>query len=287
MFAAASIRDVDSIHSSKHSLHSAHSTHSSHYTKDTTSKYNYPAFRTSISEKAPKCNSIDTKSYDSDAVDEANIQRKLILGKDVRNEFVSMKKGLEKEEKRKQREKDDVRMQERRWNETRLADKRSREESNQGFGRSNRTRDNRLVLNEENIRRSSRAERHRGWSHNDDDDRFQRSSRAGSSRSTRTRDKSRGHSPARSAGAHSEPDYISKHRQSSLDRGRERSHGGSRTRSHSSGTQSRRKRDYYEDRDAYSDYDYDDRSKDRYNSYRSSRSGTHRSRSRSSNRHHR
>ncbi|KAL4227161.1 hypothetical protein ACF0H5_015134 [Mactra antiquata] len=280
-------RGGSSVHSSVHSsIHG--SVHSSKHSM-------YPAFRSTITDKNPKCNSIDTKSYDSEAVD-GEVKLKPAI-KNVKHEFDSMRRGLQREKYRQEREEADLIKEEARWREAQRADKQNRAESNRGLGRSNRNRrEDRMILTDENIKQSLRHARNAGRSFDD------RSSRKGSTRSTRSRHKS--HSPSRSHSTHrgyrTDSDYnYSEYDDDDRDRGRQRtrSQSGRSQRSSSTGM-SRRHRDY--DRDDYSDYDdrhsrHRHHSRERYSEDEhrsrhdrsSHRSGHQRSRSQSSGRRHR
>ena len=260
----------------------------------------YPAFRTTISEKHGTCNSIDTRSYDSDQVDlpkKGDTKLKPAI-KNVQHEFDSMRRGLQRENLRKAQEAEEYRYEEARRQEHQRADRLGRTESNRGLGRSNRTRKPEMLLTDENIKHSLRQARDKGRTFDD------KGSHRGSTRSSRTRNKS--HSPSRSVDNYTRSyradsdynysDYGSDHHR---DRGRNRSRSvGSRpSQRSSSGTHSRRKRDYSNDRDAFSDYDdrrrrhrHDSRerySEDEYRSRRDSssyRPSTHRSRTNSTGR---
>lgn len=199
-----------SVHSSKHSM--------------------YPAFRTTISEKHPTCNSIDTQSYDTEEVDSSkhggkNGDAKLKPAiKYVGHEFDSMRRGLQRENLRKAVEEKELRNEEARRREHQQLDRRGRAESNRGLGRSNRPRkEDRLILTDENLKNSLRHARDKGRSFDD------KNSRKGSTRSLRSRNKS--HSPSRSVDSYryrTDSDYNYSDR---YDDDWERERGRSRSRS--------------------------------------------------------
>ncbi|WAR26062.1 hypothetical protein MAR_011766, partial [Mya arenaria] len=136
-----------SVHSSVHI--SKHSTHNSALA--------YPALRNTISAQHGKCQSIDTRSYDSEAVDSAP---KPI--KNVTHEFDSMKRGIDRDERRDIQKERDMYEHEMRWKEAKKVDREIRSEPSRGFGRSNRR--DRSLLTEDNLKQSLRQARNKGRS---------------------------------------------------------------------------------------------------------------------------
>lgn len=287
--------DGSSVHSSTHI--SWHSTK----TPSENPAYNYPAYRTqaSISEKAPKCNSLDSKSYDSEATDNTVLtDKQKPKVKSAKKELDSLRRTIFKIERNKEREKEEElryleRERDRRGHHDYdrhgdpLLDRRDR-----GLT-SGRQTSNRPVLNAENIKSSLRSARDKGRTFGSDNN-FHRSSRAGSGRSSRSKHKARSYSPARSNASTRDSDYHSeRHGHRSRPGDRERSRSGHRSssahskrnrdhydeRDYHSDEESHRRRSRHRDRDAYSEYSDDDRY-----SHKSNRSGGHRTRSGSSGR---
>ena len=125
-----STKGGSSVHSSIHSTHhTANSVHSSKHSTHT-SVHSYPAFRSTITDKKGQCNSIDTKSHDSEQVSD-----KPIPIKNVKHEFDSMRKGLQRAQYRQELEEEELRYQEKRRQDAQRADRESRAESNKGLGR--------------------------------------------------------------------------------------------------------------------------------------------------------
>lgn len=229
----------ESVHSSRHS------THSTHVTTRSNPVFQYPAHRStlmSISGKQPECNSIETQSFDSGT--------ELIKGKSVAHEFESMKRNLIEIEETKRHQAEQQQKYDTEREKARQHDSRGRNERQKGFGRSNTRRDDQVVLNADNIRASLVSAREKGRSFDDRDGHGHRS-RAGSTRSNRSKHKSRS--------VESASDRYDYHDDRDRSRSKTRSNGGrSGHRSTSTGSTSRRTR-YYNDRDAYSEDDLDSR----------------------------
>lgn len=291
-------RDGSSVHSSVHT--SWHSTK----TPSENPAYNYPAYRTqaSISEKTPKCNSLDSKSYDSENTDASVLSDKQKpKGKSAKKELDSLRRTIFKIERDKEREKEDElryleRERDRRGHHDSgrhgdpLLDKRDR-----GLT-SGRQTSNRPVLNAENIRSSMRNARDKGRTFGSDNN-VHRSSRPGSTRSSRSKHKARSYSPARSNASTRDSDYHSERHNHKSRRDRQDDRERSRSGHRSSSAHSKRNRDHYDDRDYHSDEESrgrrrgchrdaysEDYSDDERYSHRTNRSEGHRTRSGSSGR---
>ena len=220
--------------------------------------YNYPAYRTqaSISEKAPKCNSIDTKS-DSENTDGSRlIGNKKPKVKSAKKELDSLRRTIFRIEKDTEREKEEeLRYLERErdrkgnydhgYHDDPYIDRRDRGLTSGRHGSNN------TALTSANIKNSLRSARDRGRSYGSDGN-VHKSSRSGRSHSSRSKHKGRSHSPARSNASSRDWDSYSDRHARSHDRHESRSRSGHR----SSSVPSRRNR---EDRDYYSDYDYETR----------------------------
>ena len=254
-----------SVHSSVHS--SAHiSWHSNKLPSDNPA-YNYPAYRTklSISDKKPECNSIDTKSYDSENTVNESTEATKPKVKSVRKEMDSLRRTIFRIERDKEREKEEeLRYLERErdrghhynsHHDEPLIDRRDR-----GLT-SGRHTSNRPALNAENIKSSLRNARDKGRSFGSDGNRGTRNGSVRSGRSghsSRSKHKGRSHSPARSA------DYLSERHEHRSRRDRHDDRDRSRSGHRSSSAHSRRTREYHDDRDYYSDHDTSDRRTSRH-----------------------
>ena len=225
--------------------------------------YNYPAYRTqaSISEKAPKCNSIDSKSYDSENTDGSKlIGNEKPKVKSAKKELDSLRRTIFRIERDKERDKEEeLRYLEKErdkrghydhgYHDDPLLDRRDRNLT------SGRHTNNRPVLNAENIKNSLRSARDRGRSFGSDSN-MHKSLRSGRSQSSRSKHKGRSQSPARSNASSRDWDNYSDRHEHRSRRDRHDSTGRSRSGHRSSSAPSRRNR---EDREYYSDYDYETR----------------------------